>query len=60
MVLTYFEIGRLIVESEQGGKNRAEYGKSQLKNISIDLTDKFGKGYSVQNLEKECAILYYL
>ena len=52
MVHTYFEVGRLIVEEEQQGKQRAEYGKKVLKNLSARLTDKFGKGFSVENLDK--------
>lgn len=47
---TYFEIGRMIVEDEQQGKERAEYGKSVLKDLSNRLTEKFGKGFSEQNL----------
>lgn len=52
MVRTYFEIGRLIVENEQNGKNRAEYGKETLKNLSERLTKDFGKGFSVTNLKQ--------
>ena len=52
IVLTYFEVGRLIVEDEQQGKERAEYGKSVLKELSQKLSDEFGKGYSVYNLER--------
>jgi predicted nuclease of restriction endonuclease-like (RecB) superfamily len=52
IVLTYFEIGKLIVEEEQEGKERAEYGKSVLKELSQKLTGEFGKGYSVYNLER--------
>lgn len=52
MVLTYFEIGRTIVEEEQNGKNRAEYGKKLLKDLSIHLTEKFGRGFSVENLDR--------
>ncbi|HBL77770.1 MAG: hypothetical protein A2W90_02320 [Bacteroidetes bacterium GWF2_42_66] len=52
IVLTYFEIGKLIVEEEQEGKERAEYGKSVLKELSQKLTNEFGKGYSVYNLER--------
>lgn len=52
MVLTYFEIGRLIVEDEQKGKERAEYGKSTLNELSQRLTKEFGKGFSVRNLEQ--------
>ena len=51
MVYTYFEIGRMIVEDEQQGKERAEYGKQILKELSKRLTVGFGKGFSVQNLE---------
>ncbi|MCC8160964.1 MAG: PDDEXK nuclease domain-containing protein [Oscillospiraceae bacterium] len=51
MVYAYFEIGRKIVEEEQRGKNRAEYGKKLLKNISDYLTDLYGKGFSVENLK---------
>src|SRR5690554_5966204 len=59
MVTTYFEIGRMIVEEEQGGKERAEYGKQLLKELSKVLTKEFGKGFSVQRSEerrvgKEC------
>lgn len=52
MVQTYFEIGRLIVEEEQHGNVRAEYGKETLKNLSIKLTTNYGKGFSVTNLKQ--------
>lgn len=52
MVLTYFEIGRMIVEEEQNGKERADYGKQLLKNLSKNLTAEFGKGFSQRNLEQ--------
>lgn len=51
MVYTYFEIGRIIVEEEQNGKDRAEYGKQLLKGLSEQLTKEFGKGFSVDNLQ---------
>jgi hypothetical protein len=51
MTLTYFEIGRMIVEEEQNGKERAEYGKQILKGLSGQLTKEFGKGFSVDNLQ---------
>lgn len=51
MVHTYFEIGRMIVEEEQQGKERAEYGKSVLKELSVRLNERFGKGFSVDNLQ---------
>jgi predicted nuclease of restriction endonuclease-like (RecB) superfamily len=49
---TYFEIGRMIVEEEQNGKDRAEYGKQVLKRLSEQLTKEFGKGFSLRNLEQ--------
>ncbi len=52
MVYTYFEIGRMIVEEEQNGKDRAEYGKQILKGLSQQLTKEFGKGFSVENLDR--------
>ncbi|MBI4621239.1 MAG: hypothetical protein HY739_13960 [Desulfobacterales bacterium] len=51
MVYTYYEIGRMIVEGEQQGKERAEYGKQVLKELSKQLTIDFGKGFSVDNLQ---------
>ena len=51
MVLTYYDIGRQIVEKEQKGEKRAEYGKSVLERLSIYLTAEIGKGYSVENLK---------
>ncbi len=50
MVYTYFEVGRYIIEDEQGGKHRAEYGKGILKGVSARLTANLGKGWSVENL----------
>ncbi len=52
MVRSYFEIGRIIVENEQNGKSRAEYGKETLKNLSERLTKDFGKGFSQRNLKQ--------
>jgi predicted nuclease of restriction endonuclease-like (RecB) superfamily len=51
MTQTYWEIGRRIVEFQQHGETRAEYGKSLLKNLSIDLANTYGRGFSVDNLE---------
>lgn len=51
MVYIYYEIGRMIVEDEQQGKERADYGKQILKELSKRLAVEFGKGFSVQNLE---------
>jgi predicted nuclease of restriction endonuclease-like (RecB) superfamily len=50
MVQAYWQIGCLIVEREQQGKTRAEYGKAQLKTLSQQLTQHFGKGFDVTNL----------
>ena len=51
-VYTKYEIGRYIIEDEQGGKTRAEYGKRVLKRVSERLTSNLGKGWSVDTLEK--------
>ena len=50
MVEAYWLIGRRIVEEEQGGTSRAEYGKQILKELSAELTKEFGKGFSVGSL----------
>ncbi|WP_404376328.1 YhcG family protein [Vreelandella aquamarina] len=50
MVQSYWEIGRLIVEHEQQGNRRAEYGKQQLQQLSQQLTERLGKGFDVTNL----------
>ena len=47
---SYWQIGRLIVEDEQAGEARAEYGKSTLKNLANQLTIEFGKGFDYTNL----------
>jgi predicted nuclease of restriction endonuclease-like (RecB) superfamily len=51
MTATYWEIGRRIVEFEQGGEKRAEYGEQLLKRLASDLTARLGRGFSVQNIE---------
>ena len=50
MVQTYWHIGRLIVEHEQQGQAKAEYGKRQLETLAQRLTADFGKGFSISNL----------
>jgi predicted nuclease of restriction endonuclease-like (RecB) superfamily len=50
-VLTNFETGRLIVEHEQKGVERAEYGKQTLKELSKKLSNEFGRGYSLTKLK---------
>lgn len=52
LVNTYWEIGRRIVEYEQNGKEKAEYGSGLLNKLSKDLTYKYGKGFSIDNLER--------
>lgn len=52
MVQAYYEIGEMIVEQEQQGENRAKYGSNLLKDLSIVLTNEFGKGFSVTNLQQ--------
>lgn len=50
LLLTYWQIGKLIIEDEQKGKERAAYGKYTLKNLSKKLTLEFGKGFDESNL----------
>jgi len=52
MVYTYYEVGRYIVEDEQQGNYRAEYGKAVLKELAERLTTQFGKGWSMEQLQK--------
>ena len=52
MTKTYFLIGKRIVEEEQNGNKRAEYGKNLIKMLSKKLTKEFGKGFSETNLEQ--------
>lgn len=51
MVIAYWEIGKRIVEHEQGGKAKAGYGEGVLKELSQKLTADFGKGFTVTNLK---------
>ena len=51
MVFTYFHIGRLIVQHEQKGNEKAEYGKATIKQLSKKLSTKFGNGFSERNIE---------
>jgi len=50
MCVTYFEVGRMIVEEEQGGKARAEYGRGLLVGLSAYLNERVGKGFSESTL----------
>lgn len=58
MVMTYFDIGRMIVVDEQQGKKRAGYAEETLKNMSLDLTKEFGKGFSERNLENMGSFIF--
>jgi predicted nuclease of restriction endonuclease-like (RecB) superfamily len=51
MTATYWEVGRRIVEFEQGGAKRAGYGERLLERLASDLTARLGRGFSVRNLE---------
>ena len=50
LIETYWEIGRIIVEEEQGNSDRAEYGKQLITDLSKKLTKEYGKGFSKSNL----------
>lgn len=50
MTASYWEIGRRIVEFEQGGIGRAEYGEALIKRLGDDLTRQFGRGFGWRNL----------
>jgi len=51
LIETYWKIGKQIIEYEQKGKERANYGEELLKRLSKDLTDKYGRGFSRSNLQ---------
>src|ERR1035437_1467898 len=50
MVIAYWKVGREIVEEEQRGKSRAEYGQRVIEHLSVKLTGELGLGYSKNNL----------
>jgi hypothetical protein len=50
-LMTYYSLGRWIVEEQQQGENRAQYGKKVIKNLSAALTEQFGRGFSADTLE---------
>lgn len=52
MTATYWEIGRRIVEFEQGGEAKAGYGEKLLARVAADLTARFGRGFGVDNLQR--------
>ena len=51
LLMTYWNIGRIIVEHEQNNSDRAAYGQETLRQLSRTLTKEFGKGFSVSNLQ---------
>lgn len=50
IVLTYWQIGKYIIDYEQKGNEKAEYGSNMLNKLSSDLTQKYGKGFSRSNV----------
>jgi predicted nuclease of restriction endonuclease-like (RecB) superfamily len=52
MTASYWEIGRRIVEAEQQGRRRAGYGEQLIERLASDLTQRFGRGFSRQNLQQ--------
>lgn len=51
LLMTYWQIGKIIVEDEQKHESRAEYGKQTLKTLSKVLSEEYGKGFSRSNLQ---------
>ena len=56
LIQTYWEIGRIIVEDEQGNSDRAEYGKQLVTDLSKRLTKEYGKGFSCTPIFYESCI----
>ena len=52
MVYAYYEVGRIVVDEEQSGSERAEYGKQVVAQVSARLTEEFGRGFSMTNIEQ--------
>ncbi|KGK81166.1 hypothetical protein DP64_17795 [Stutzerimonas degradans] len=52
MTASCWEIARRIIEFEQGGEGRAGYGQALLKRLSVDLSARFGRGFSVRHLKQ--------
>jgi hypothetical protein len=50
LLQTYWQIGKLIIDEEQNGNEKAEYGKATLRNLAKQLTLEFGKGFDYTNL----------
>ena len=51
MVLTYWHVGKRIVEQEQAGKERAKYGQALIEALADELTKEYGKSFSKRNLQ---------
>ena len=51
MTATYWEIGRRIVDHEQAGQKRAEYGEEMMRRLALDLTKRFGRGFGFSQLK---------
>lgn len=51
MIFAYYSVGKMIVDELQSGSEKAEYGTKLLENVSSDLSQKIGRGFSVDNLE---------
>ncbi len=58
MTAAYWLIGRRIVEFEQSGKKRAEYGTALIERLAVDMSKRFGRGFSRQNIQQ--MRLFYL
>ena len=58
MIMTYWNIGKRIVEEEQSGAERAEYGKRLISILSDELTKEFGSNYSGRSLRYYCSVIY--
>ena len=52
ITITYWHIGKIIVEDELNGKERADYGKQVLKELSKKLTIEYGNGFSERNIRR--------
>jgi hypothetical protein len=52
LTMTYWQVGQRLVEHEQGGAERADYGSGLLKRLSRDLQARLGRGFSERNLEQ--------
>lgn len=59
MVFAYWEIGKRIAEEEQGGKNRAQYGKYLLRELAKALSSDLGKNFDTRELRRICQFYFY-